>query len=93
MTALDPAFQALVDAQAKAAAAEPPPPLDQLPPEMVRAGYVMQRQSQDQNAPKDVEAKDFAIRGPHGDIPVRFYTPAGVARPSGRDSFSMPWVR
>jgi acetyl esterase len=83
MSALDPAFQALVDAQAKAAAEQPLPPLDQLPPDMVRAGYVMQRQSQDQNAPKDVETRDFAIPGPHGDIPVRLYTPAGVAAPSG----------
>ncbi|MGZ3376816.1 MAG: alpha/beta hydrolase [Phenylobacterium sp.] len=83
MPALDPAFQALVEAQAKQAAEQPLPPLDQLPPDMVRAGYVMQRQSQDQNAPKDVEARDFAIPGPHGEIPVRFYTPAGVATPSG----------
>jgi acetyl esterase len=83
MSALDPAFQALVEAQAKQAAEQPLPPLDQLPPDMVRAGYVMQRQSQDQNAPKDVAARDFAIPGPHGDIPVRFYTPAGVATPSG----------
>ena len=83
MSALDPAFQALVEAQAKQAAEQPLPPLDQLPPDMVRAGYVMQRQSQDQNAPKDVEARDFAIPGPHGDIPVRLYTPAGAATPSG----------
>ncbi|HLZ74141.1 alpha/beta hydrolase [Phenylobacterium sp.] len=83
MSALDPAFQALVEAQAKQAAEQPLPPLDQLPPDMVRAGYVMQRQSQDQNAPKDVETRDFAIPGPHGDIPVRLYAPAGVATPSG----------
>jgi acetyl esterase len=83
MSALDPAFQTLVDDQAKAAAAEPLPPLDQLPPEMVRAGYVLQRRSQDQNAPKDVETRDFTIPGPHGDIPVRLYTPAGAATPSG----------
>lgn len=83
MSALDPAFQALVEAQAKQAAEQPLPPLDQLPPDMVRAGYVMQRQSQDQNAPKDVETRDFAIPGPHGDIPVRAYVPAGVATPSG----------
>ena len=75
---------ALVEAQAKQAAEQPLPPLDQLPPDMVRAGYAMQRQSQDQNAPKDVAARDFAIPGPHGDIPVRFYTPAGVAMASLR---------
>jgi acetyl esterase len=50
---------------------------------MVRAGYRMQRQSQDQNAPKDVEARDDAIHGPHGEIPVRLYTPAGLPAPSG----------
>jgi acetyl esterase len=83
MSALDPAFQALVDAQAKAAAEQPLPPLDQLPPDMVRAGYVMQRQGQDQNAPKDVAARDFTIPGPHGEIPVRSYVPASVATPSG----------
>ena len=83
MSALDPAFQALVDAQAKLAAEQPAPPLDQLPADLVRAGYRMQRQSQDQNAPKDVAARDFAVPGPHGDIPVRVYTPADVATPSG----------
>ena len=83
MSALDPAFQTLVEAQAKQAAEQPLPPLDQLPPDMVRAGYRMQRQSQDQNAPKDVEARDFAVPGPKGEIAVRLYTPAGVAAPSG----------
>lgn len=83
MSDLDPAFQALVESQAKAAAEQPLPPLDQLPPEMVRAGYRLQRQGQDQNAPKDVAVRDFAIAGPHGDIPVRLYTPAGLATPSG----------
>src|SRR5882724_1322231 len=83
MSDLDPAFQALVEAQAKAAAEQPLPPLDQLPPEMVRAGYRLQRQGQDQDAPKDVAARDFTIPGPHGDIAVRLYTPDGLAAPSG----------
>ena len=83
MPAIDPNFQALLEAQAKEAAANPLPPLDQLPPDMVRAGYRLQRQSQDQNAPKDVDVRDFTIEGPHGAIPVRFYEPQGLARPSG----------
>lgn len=80
---IDPHFAAMIEAQTKQALESPLPPLDLLPPDMVRAGYVMQRQAQDQNAPKDVAAKDFNIPGPHGEIPVRFYTPAGVAEPSG----------
>jgi len=83
MPAIDPNFQALLEAQAKEAAANPLPPLDQLPPEVVRAGYRLQRQSQDQNAPKDVATRDFTIPGPHGEIAVRLYTPAGLATPSG----------
>ena len=83
MPAIDPDFQTLLEAQAKEAAANPLPPVDQLPPEIVRAGYRMQRQSQDQNAPKDVDVRDFTVPGPHGDIPVRLYEPHGVAKPSG----------
>jgi acetyl esterase len=82
-TLIDPDFQAMLEAQAKQAAENPLPPLDQLPPEMVRAGYVAQRTSQDTRAPRDVEVRDFAIPGPHGDIPVRLYTPNGLGDPSG----------
>jgi len=83
MSDIDPHFQAHLEAQAKQAAENPVPPIDQLPPEMVRAGYRMQRQSQDQNAPKDVDVRDFTIPGPHGAIPVRLYEPHGLAGPSG----------
>jgi len=83
MSAIDPNFQTLLEAQAEQAAANPLPPIEELPPEMVRAGYRMQRQSQDQNAPKDLDVRDFAIPGPHGEIPVRFYEPQGLAKPSG----------
>jgi len=83
LTNIDPNFQALIEEQARQAAANPMPPLDQLPPEMVRAGYRLQRQSQDQNAPKDLDVRDFTVPGPHGDIPVRFYEPQGLAKPSG----------
>jgi acetyl esterase len=80
---MDPKFAAVLEEAKKQAEANPLPPLDQLPPDMVRAGYVMQRKAQDQNAPKDVDARDFAIPGPHGEIPVRLYTPPGVAGPAG----------
>jgi len=81
--AIDPKFQAMLEAQAKQLAEQPMPPIDQLPADMVRAGYRLQRQAQDQNAPKDVDVRDVAIPGPHGKIMVRFYEPKGLAKPSG----------
>lgn len=83
MSFIDPDFYSFLDAQAKQAAENPMPPLDDLPPEMVRQGYRLQRQSQDANAPKDLEVRDFAIPGLHGEIPVRLYTPRGLGDPSG----------
>jgi acetyl esterase len=83
MSFIDPDFYSFLDAQAKQAAENPMPPLDDLPPEMVRQGYRLQRQSQDANAPKDLDVRDFAIPGPHGEIPVRLYTPRGLGDPSG----------
>jgi acetyl esterase len=77
---LDPDFAAMLDAQAEAAKAQPMPPLDALPPEMVRAGYRMQRQAQDQNAPKDVEARDLRVAD---GVYARLYRPAGLGDPSG----------
>lgn len=75
---MDPHIKALLDEQAKAVAGNPMPPLDALPPEMIRAGYRMQRQAQNQNAPKDVTAKDLTVDGAAGPIPARLYTPAGA---------------
>lgn len=83
MSGLDPHFQTMLDAQAKAAEGQTPPPIDSIPPDMVRAGYRMQRTAQDQNAPKDVVAKDLKVAGAAGEIPARLYTPAGAADPSG----------
>jgi acetyl esterase len=83
MSGLDPSFQTMLDAQAKAAEGQTPPPIDAIPPEMVRAGYRMQRTAQDQNAPKDVVAKDLKVGGAAGEIPARLYTPPGAADPSG----------
>ncbi|HEY8616643.1 alpha/beta hydrolase [Phenylobacterium sp.] len=83
MSVIDPDFRLFLEAQAEALKASPMPPLDQVPPEMLRAGYRMQRQGQDQNAPRELDVRDFALPGPHGDIPVRLYEPHGLARPSG----------
>ncbi len=76
---MDPHIKTMLDEQAAAAAGQTMPPLDALPPEMVRAGYRMQRQAQNQNAPKDVDAKDIQVDGADGKIPARLYTPAGAA--------------
>lgn len=75
---MDPHIKALLDEQAAAAAGQPMPPLDALPPEMIRAGYRMQRQAQNQNAPKDVTAVDMTVDGAAGPISARLYTPAGA---------------
>src|SRR5579883_2765433 len=69
MSELDPHFKTHLEAQAAQSAQNPLPPIDQLPPEMVRAGYRMQRQAQDQNAPREVDSRDFNVPGPNGDIP------------------------
>jgi acetyl esterase len=80
---LDPHFKAMFDAQAAAAAAAAPP-LGQIPPEMVRAGYRAQRTSQNQlTSPADVTSRDFQVGGGGGPVPARLYTPAGGATPSG----------
>ncbi|HEX5377684.1 MAG TPA: alpha/beta hydrolase, partial [Phenylobacterium sp.] len=54
------------------------PPLDAIPPEMIRAGYRMQRQAQNQGAPKDVAVRDLQVDGAAGKIGARLYTPAGA---------------
>ena len=80
---LDPHFKAMLDAQAAAAAAATPP-ISQVPPELIRAGYRAQRTSQNVNtSPASVEARDLQIPGPGGRIRARLYTPAGAATPSG----------
>jgi acetyl esterase len=75
---MDPQFQAMIDAQTALAASQPAPPLDAIPPEMIRAGYRMQRQAQNQNAPKDVATRDLQVDGAAGPIGARLYTPAGA---------------
>jgi acetyl esterase len=83
MSGIDADFAAMIEQQEAAARAQPAPPLDAIPPDMVRAGYRMQRQAQDQNAPKDVEARDLKVAGAAGEVPARLYRPAGVGDPSG----------
>lgn len=79
MGVIDPDFQAMLEAQAKAAEGQQMPPLDLLPADMVRAGYRMQRTAQDTKAPKDVVARDLKVPGGAGDVACRLYTPAGAA--------------
>ena len=79
---LDPHFQALFDEQARTPPATPP--LTQLPPDLVRAGYRAQRTSQNlRTSPAGVEARDLSVGGAAGPIPARLYTPADAATPSG----------
>lgn len=75
---MDPHIKAMIDAQEAAQAGQAMPPLDAIPPEMIRAGYRMQRQAQNLNAPKDVETRDLQIDGAAGKIGARLYVPAGA---------------
>jgi acetyl esterase len=75
---MDPHIKAMIEAQEAAQAGQQAPPLDAIPPEMIRAGYRMQRQAQNTQAPKDVEARDLMIDGADGKIPARLYVPAGA---------------
>lgn len=75
---MDPHIKAMLDAAEAAAAGQAAPPLDAIPPEMIRAGYRMQRQAQNLNAPKDVTATDIQVDGAEGKIPARLYVPAGA---------------
>lgn len=81
MSVMDADFAAMLEMQAEAAKAAPP--LDAIPPEMVRAGYRMQRQAQNLNAPKDVETRDLTVAGGAGEVAARLYTPADAPTPSG----------
>jgi len=74
--AIDPHVQAMLDATPLP---EDAPPLDQLPADLVRAGYRMQRTQADLTAPKDVATRDLHVAGAAGDRPARLYTPADAA--------------
>lgn len=75
---MDPHIKAMIDQAEAAAAGQPAPPLDAIPPEMIRAGYRMQRAAQNLTAPKDVETRDLQVDGADGPIGARLYTPAGA---------------
>ena len=75
---IDPQIAALLELQAKALAAQPMPPLDAIPPAMMRAGYKMQRRALDLHPPSDVDARDLSVAGAAGPLPARLYRPSGV---------------
>lgn len=77
---MDPHLKALIDQMDAQAAAQPMPPLDMVPPEMIRANYQETRRALNLGAPKDVETRDLMIDGAEGEIPARLYTPAGAAQ-------------
>lgn len=72
---LDAHFRAMLDA----AAAIEMPPIAQLPPEMIRAGYVAQRAGLDAGAPRDLPVRDLEIDGAAGKLKARLYTPKDAA--------------
>ena len=82
MSTLDADFQTLLEMQSKAMEGQPQPSLDDLPPDMIRAGYRMQRAGHAPNPPKDLEARDPKVAGGEGERPARLYTPAGATTPS-----------
>ncbi|MBS0558825.1 MAG: alpha/beta hydrolase [Proteobacteria bacterium] len=60
------------------------PPLESLPPAEARAAYSASR-AVTQPEPQEVASvTDMAAPGPHGNVPVRFYVPAGVAGDSAQ---------
>ena len=78
---LDPHFKAMLEAEAAAAPADAPP-LEAIPPALLRAMYREQRMGQNlATSPEDVAARSFTIAGPGGFIPVRLYTPPGALPP------------
>lgn len=79
--ALDPHFQAMLEAQAAAA---PPdvPPIEKLPPSFLRQMYREQRTAQNQaTSPADVASLELKVAGAAGEIPARLYTPVDAATP------------
>ncbi|WP_374572828.1 alpha/beta hydrolase [Phenylobacterium sp.] len=75
---MDPHIKAMLEEQAARTAGQQMPPLDMIPPEMIRANYQTERKAVNQGAPKDVATKDITVEGAAGPIPARLYTPAGA---------------
>jgi len=75
---LDPQAKALLDLMV----ARGVPPTHTLPPAQARAFY-RERRAATQPDPRPVaEVRDLAAPGPHGDIPLRLYRPAGAPTPA-----------
>ncbi len=71
---LDPHFRALLDA----ANAIEMPPLNTLPPAMLREGYRAQRVGVDAGAPTDLDVRELEVAGGAGPLRARLYTPEGA---------------
>lgn len=72
---LDPDARAVIEMMRAAGR----PPFEQLSPAEAREAYANSRKVL-QPAPEEVaETRDAMVPGPHGDIPVRLYRPAGTA--------------
>jgi acetyl esterase len=70
--------------EAQAAEAAEMPPLDSLPPAMLRLGYRAQRTSQNERtSPADVEVRDLQVDGAAGPIAGRLYIPSAAVTPGG----------
>jgi acetyl esterase len=78
-TMLDPHFRAMLDA----AAAIEMQPLDTLPAEMIRMGYVAQRAGLDAGAPKDLDVRELQIDGGAGPLKARLYVPKDAPATTG----------
>ena len=63
--ALDPQFKAMLEEEARTAPELPP--LDTLPPDLIRAGYRAQRAAQNAaSTPAGVDARDLTVEGAAG---------------------------
>jgi len=77
---IDPHIKAMLDEQAAAAAEMPP--LDTLPPEMIRLGYRAQRTAQNEKtSPVAVATRDLKVDGAAGAVGARLYTSPGAVTP------------
>ena len=77
---MDAAIRAMLDEQAPAAAATPP--LEAIPPDLLRAGYRAQRMSQNiRTSPAEVAARDLTVGGAAGPLGARLYAPPAAPTP------------
>jgi acetyl esterase len=58
------------------------PPLESIPPELIRAGYRAQRTAQNEKSvPAEVQARDLRVEGAAASIAARLYTPPEAVTP------------